>query len=343
MVTQNINPFGLPGFGQPGDQTQNPMLASMEMMRKAWEGLASAGGFDRTLVAPGTSPAEMEKRITDLRAVENWLRMNLTMLSSTIQALEVQSATVSAMQAFVGSATGAVSPASLPPSPLDIALGIRRGGDVAPSADSSGLFGGKAPASTPPARTHSEAATATTSSSDQASDGKSAATSSADKAAAEEGSATPGIAEGAMQTWWDMLQTQFDNLASATAATLQGTEAMQDAATAAQKQAVASTRAATDAVTGSTAVKAAPAKKAPTAKKAVAKKAAKKTTKKTPTQKAADKSTTDGESATASKPATAGKTVTANKAAAKKSTTKKTAAKKSAAKKATGAGAARKP
>src|SRR5690554_2721448 len=109
MVTQNTNPFVLPGFGQSGDMASNPMLASMEMMRKAWEGLASTGGFEKALTAPGASPEDIERRISDLRAVENWLRMNLAMLSSTIQTLEVQQSTLSTLQAFVASAGGAAS------------------------------------------------------------------------------------------------------------------------------------------------------------------------------------------------------------------------------------------
>src|SRR5690554_1683467 len=143
MVTQNTNPFVLPGFGQDGDMASNPMLASMEMMRKAWEGLATASGFDASQTIPGSTPEDLERRIADLRAVENWLRMNLSMLSSTIQALEVQRSTMATLQAFVTSAGGGQQSASTP-SPLDVALGIRRGPEAAASADTSGLFGAEA-------------------------------------------------------------------------------------------------------------------------------------------------------------------------------------------------------
>src|SRR5690554_3152546 len=123
MVTQNTNPFILPGFGQTGEMAQNPMLASMEMMRKAWEGLASAGRVDQALLTPGMTSEDIERRIAELRVVENWLRMNLSMLSSTIQTLEVQRSTVATLQAFVASATQAADTTAMP-SPLDVVLGI---------------------------------------------------------------------------------------------------------------------------------------------------------------------------------------------------------------------------
>jgi len=103
MATQSHNPFVLPGFGQSGDAAQNPLMASMEMMRQAWQGLAQAGGFDATKVTPNMSLEDFDRRISDLRAVENWLRLNLSMLSSTIQALEVQRATIATIKSFVTS------------------------------------------------------------------------------------------------------------------------------------------------------------------------------------------------------------------------------------------------
>ncbi|WP_353146469.1 PhaM family polyhydroxyalkanoate granule multifunctional regulatory protein [Pollutimonas bauzanensis] len=105
MVTQNDNPFVLPGFGQSGDMAQNPLVASMEMMRQAWEGLAGSGGLNQAAMATPMSVEELERRIGDLRAVENWLRMNLSMLSSTIQGLEVQRSTIATLKSFMASAS----------------------------------------------------------------------------------------------------------------------------------------------------------------------------------------------------------------------------------------------
>jgi len=104
MTTQHSNPFVLPGFGQSGALAGNPIMASLEMMRQAWQSLAEQGGFGVPSVAATLSAEDLERRITDLRAVENWLRMNLTVLSSTIQGMEVQRATISTLKNFVSSA-----------------------------------------------------------------------------------------------------------------------------------------------------------------------------------------------------------------------------------------------
>lgn len=194
MVTQNNNPFVLPGFGQTGDMAQNPLIASMEMMRQAWQGLASTGGMNAGAMSAPISAEDLERRIADLRAVENWLRMNLSMLSSTIQGLEVQRSTIATLKSFMTSAAGAASNPN-GPSPLEVALGM-----MSPSS-----AGGESP---PTAKTGKAA-------SDPSQD-----TADADKA----GTAT------AAQAWWDMVQKQFDNLAAATTATLQGAEAVKAAA-----------------------------------------------------------------------------------------------------------------
>src|SRR5690606_11124458 len=112
MVSENHNPFVLPGFGQTGDMAQNPLMASMEMMRKAWEGLAGASGMPNAAMMDPMSLEDLERRITDLRAVENWLRMNLSMLSSTIQGFEVQRATIATLKSFATNTTAAATPST---------------------------------------------------------------------------------------------------------------------------------------------------------------------------------------------------------------------------------------
>ena len=49
-------------------------------------------------VAPTLDPEELEKRITDLKAVLFWLDQNATALKATIQALEVQKMTLTALK-----------------------------------------------------------------------------------------------------------------------------------------------------------------------------------------------------------------------------------------------------
>ena len=52
------------------------------------------------MVAPTFDVDELDKRIKDMKAVEGWLRMNLSMLQMTIQGLEMQRTTLGAVQAM---------------------------------------------------------------------------------------------------------------------------------------------------------------------------------------------------------------------------------------------------
>ncbi len=49
-------------------------------------------------VAPTLDPAELDKRISELRTVQYWLEQNARMLAATIQALEVQRMTLSTLK-----------------------------------------------------------------------------------------------------------------------------------------------------------------------------------------------------------------------------------------------------
>jgi hypothetical protein len=88
----------------------NGLLDTMEQMRKAWGGMGQMpSGLQPTLDAK-----EIEKRISDLKAVEQWLNMNLGLLRTTIQTLEVQLTTIQAIQTMGSSLTpdAAASPAA---------------------------------------------------------------------------------------------------------------------------------------------------------------------------------------------------------------------------------------
>ena len=71
----------------------------------------AASGFG---AFPGLDVDELEKRIKDLKSVENWLNLNLNILKSTIQGLEVQHATMMALKSFgdAVSAAGAAATSS---------------------------------------------------------------------------------------------------------------------------------------------------------------------------------------------------------------------------------------
>ncbi|KAF3997325.1 PhaM family polyhydroxyalkanoate granule multifunctional regulatory protein [Glaciimonas immobilis] len=71
------------------------MTNSVDFIKKMWGGMGVPG-----MVVPILSVEEIDKKVTDLKAVEGWLSLNLNMLRTTIQALEVQSATLSALKSI---------------------------------------------------------------------------------------------------------------------------------------------------------------------------------------------------------------------------------------------------
>lgn len=60
---------------------------------------ANMSGFNGSAM-PTFNLDELDKRIKDLKSVESWLSLNLNVLKSTIQTLEVQRATLMAIQSF---------------------------------------------------------------------------------------------------------------------------------------------------------------------------------------------------------------------------------------------------
>ncbi len=77
----------MPGAGAMND--------TLEFVRNFWGTMKIPG-----MAMPSMSPDDINKQIADLKAVESWLQMNMNMLRSTIQTLEVQSATLSALQSM---------------------------------------------------------------------------------------------------------------------------------------------------------------------------------------------------------------------------------------------------
>ncbi|QEI04804.1 transcriptional regulator [Pigmentiphaga aceris] len=101
-MSQATNPFGIPGI--PGLDTSagapNPVMQGLDMLNKVWTNLGTMG-TSAPAFGPGFKPEDLDRRITDLKAVENWLRVNQALLQSTIQGLEVQRATFATLQSFV--------------------------------------------------------------------------------------------------------------------------------------------------------------------------------------------------------------------------------------------------
>jgi hypothetical protein len=77
------------------NMSDNQVHDPLNFMRNMWGNM----GFSLPgMVAPTFDVEELDKRIKDMKAVEGWLRMNLSMLQMTIQGLEMQRTTVGAVQ-----------------------------------------------------------------------------------------------------------------------------------------------------------------------------------------------------------------------------------------------------
>ncbi|HJV82214.1 PhaM family polyhydroxyalkanoate granule multifunctional regulatory protein [Noviherbaspirillum sp.] len=85
----------IPGMGA--------MTDTLDFVKNLWgsmgvPGMNMANMNIPGMVMPSLSVEEIQKKITDLKAVETWLNLNTSMLRNTIQALEVQAATLSTLQ-----------------------------------------------------------------------------------------------------------------------------------------------------------------------------------------------------------------------------------------------------
>jgi len=86
-----------PDFGKlvPGfDFLKNLSAQSAASSAPAMPGMAQLGGW----VAPTLNVEELDKRIAELKAVQFWLDQNAAALKATIQALEVQKMTLTALR-----------------------------------------------------------------------------------------------------------------------------------------------------------------------------------------------------------------------------------------------------
>jgi len=138
------NPFaGFAGF-QPADMMDRMWdmirmspFGGMAPFPGATHGLPPSLSSMSDMMSPLTNVEELDKRITDLRAVEQWLKLNLGMLQSAIQALEVQRATLATLRAFGAFAQSSMSAAE--EAAVAAAQGAKTAsaGEAAPAADAA--------------------------------------------------------------------------------------------------------------------------------------------------------------------------------------------------------------
>ena len=214
----NPNPFGIPDFNALGGGN-NPLLRSMDMMAQAWKNMASGGAGDLgSGMMPSLSPDDLDRRIRDLRAVESWLQLNLSMLSTTIQGLEIQRSTLAAIKTMAQQGTqaaGGKNPfeAFMAFNPMAAGAGGPAGAD---SAASKAQAAKPQTAQQPPQHPFQQPP-------QQPQDAAKQETPKDTQAGVQQ-DAEPAAGNPAAQAWWGMLQQQFDAMASATAASMQQVE-----------------------------------------------------------------------------------------------------------------------
>ncbi|MGO4412633.1 PhaM family polyhydroxyalkanoate granule multifunctional regulatory protein [Cupriavidus sp. KB_39] len=202
-------------FGQIPDFTNG-----FEFLRRIWSagGSLPGGGMMPGLSAmtPPMDLDEVDKRIHDLKAVEGWLQLNASLLRTTIQGLEVQRATLVALQTF----GNALSPEAMQTAMENVARAAN-----APSTSPPHPFR-PSPASETASETVSEAeADAANAEDDEDFDAPPEVTAGAAEGEEPEAAPSPESAGPAplppnASLWWDLLQQQFSQIAgSATAAT----------------------------------------------------------------------------------------------------------------------------
>jgi hypothetical protein len=91
------------------------MTETLDFVKNLWGGMSIPGmnmpGIKMPgMVMPTLSVEEINKQISDLKAVESWLTLNMNMLRGTIQALEVQSATITTLKSMSEALSTAVTP-----------------------------------------------------------------------------------------------------------------------------------------------------------------------------------------------------------------------------------------
>lgn len=198
----------------------NPVGDSLDLMKKMWgfaglPGLPTPGGLASmaarvpqqlpNMFAPTLDVNELEKRIADLRAVEQWLELNAGILRTTIQSLEVQRATIATLKGISGAMLAPMfgksdDAAKLPTDPPpEVALGL-----AAMKADESIA----AQTQTTPATLASPRRKRST-------------------PAPRQTSTSPGAVAAPLNptAWWNTLQDQFTRVAAANAPAKPGSRA----------------------------------------------------------------------------------------------------------------------
>lgn len=90
----------LPGVGA--------MTDTLDFVKNLWGSMGVPGIGMAGIAAPTMSVEDLDKKIADLKAVEAWLNVNVSMLRGTIQTLEVQRGTIVTLKSMGAALANAV-------------------------------------------------------------------------------------------------------------------------------------------------------------------------------------------------------------------------------------------
>jgi hypothetical protein len=76
------------------------MTDTLDFVKNLWGSMNIPGTSLSGMSGPTLSTEDLDKRIADLKAVESWLNVNVTMLRGTIQTMEVQRATLATLKSM---------------------------------------------------------------------------------------------------------------------------------------------------------------------------------------------------------------------------------------------------
>ncbi|UOD32832.1 hypothetical protein INH39_14910 [Massilia violaceinigra] len=90
----------IPGVGAVTD--------TLDFVKNLWGSMSVPGMSFPNMAMPPVSLDELDKKIADLKAVEAWLNINVSMLRGTIQTMEVQRGTIATLKSMGATLAAAV-------------------------------------------------------------------------------------------------------------------------------------------------------------------------------------------------------------------------------------------
>jgi hypothetical protein len=170
------------------------MTDTLDFVKNLWGSMSVPG-----LTAPTLSVDDLDKKINDLKAVEAWLNLNMSMLRGSIQALEVQRNTIATLKSVGAS----------------LAAAVNQGADTSKFESNpymSAFF--QQPSVTPPKAAEAAAAPAPAPAAAAAAAPAPNPASGGGASAAKPAEASDAAQLGSPAVWWNLLQDQFKQAVS---------------------------------------------------------------------------------------------------------------------------------